>query len=313
MQLLSYRKIPLKSILILLKKQILFSKIKEYKHSAFMYSSAFKVNDWKGLAHHRYKAACSWALANYPDSAFFQLNRIATKSNFKEYTDLLNDEDFKALHNDSRWLPLLDIVKQNKYAGLNKPLSERLDSVYYDDSNDRILEEEEVKKYGFNSKEVKARWKIINHKDSINLLKVTILLDSHGWLGANLVGAQGNQALFLVIQHSPLKTQEKYLPMMKEAVKNGSAQGENLALLEDRVAIRQGKKQIYGSQVMIDTDGSYFLAPLEDPDNVDKRRGTVGLQPLANYLFNWSLKWDVEQYKNDLPIIEAKVKKLNSK
>jgi len=47
---------------------------------------------------------------------------------------------------------------------------------------------------------------------------------------------------------------------------------------------------------------------LEDPDNVDMRRAGVGLPPLAIYAEQWQIKWDVEQYKKDLPAIEAKLK-----
>ena len=45
-----------------------------------------------------------------------------------------------------------------------------------------------------------------------------------------------------------------------------------------------------------------------DPDNVDKRRAEVGLPPIAEYIKNWDMKWDLEQYKKDLLSIEAKEK-----
>lgn len=97
--------------------------------------------------------------------------------------------------------------------------------------------------------------------------------------------------------------------MMREAVKNGKAQGSSLALLEDRVAIGQGRRQIYGSQIGRDPEtNQYYVLPLEDPNNVDKRRAEVGLSTLAEYVMNWDIKWDVEQYKKDLPAIEAREK-----
>jgi hypothetical protein len=68
-----------------------------------------------------------------------------------------------------------------------------------------------------------------------------------------------------------------------------------------------GKRQIYGSQVSLGPQGSYVL-PLEDPDNVDKRRAAVGLPPIAEYLKHYQIQWNVEQYKKDLPSIEAKEK-----
>ena len=274
---------------------------KDFKTSALTYSAAFKSNGWVGISDDRYNAACSWALANNSDSSFFQLNRIATKANYINYEHIITDPDLNSLHNDNRWKPLLDLIKRNKEkaeANLNKPLVAQLDSIYTEDQKYRLQIEEIEKKYGLESNEMKDHWKIINQKDSINLSKVKSLLDSYGWLGTDIVGRQGNSTLFLVIQHSDQRTQEKYLPMMREAVKNGKATGSSLALLEDRVALGQGKKQIYGSQIGRNNETKlYYVLPLEDPDNVDKRRAEVGLQPLAEYVNRWQIKWNVEQYK----------------
>ena len=104
-----------------------------------------------------------------------------------------------------------------------------------------------------------------------------------------------------------IKTHEKYLPLMRNAVKNGKAKARNLALLEDRVALREGKKQIYGTQVIqkVKTN-EYFVLPLDDPYNVDLKRAEAGLQPLSVYLEdNFKTKWDIAQYLKDLPFIEA--------
>ncbi|MBK9419532.1 MAG: hypothetical protein IPN44_00595 [Flavobacteriales bacterium] len=136
---------------------------------------------------------------------------------------------------------------------------------------------------------------------------MTRILDERGWLGADIIGGKGNATLFLVIQHADQATQERYLPMMREAVAKGNAEGSSLALLEDRVALGQGKRQIYGSQIGRDNDtGEYFILPLEDPDKVDERRGQVGLDPLAEYPGNWDLTWDPVKYKEQLPALEAK-------
>ena len=81
-----------------------------------------------------------------------------------------------------------------------------------------------------------------------------------------------------------------------------------IALLEDRVALRKGKKQIYGSQIGIYENGTYYVDDLEDPDNVDKRRAEVGLGPLAAYIQHWNLTWNVDDYKNQLPEIEKRHK-----
>ena len=97
--------------------------------------------------------------------------------------------------------------------------------------------------------------------------------------------------------------------MMREAVIKGNALASALALLEDRVALGQGKKQIYGSQIGQDYEtGAYYVLLLEDPDNVDKRREEVGLGTLQNYVSRWGMTWDVEDYKKRLAEKEVKQK-----
>lgn len=295
---------------ILIEKAFSLYRIKDYKTSAIIYSEAFKLKGWKGLQFDRYNSACSWALSGQSDSAFFQLDIIVTKTNYKYYDHIITDKDLNSLHSDSRWQPLINQVKQNKEkseANLNKPLVAILDSIFVDDQKYRLQIDSIEKKYGSQSKELKDHWKFIEERDSINLLKVKAILNKYGWLGEDEIGAQGNITLFLVIQHSDINTQDNYLPMMREAVKNGKAQASSLALLEDRVAFRHGKRQIYGSQIGQDlVTLNYYVLPLEDPDNVDKRRAEVGLQPLAEYVKHWNIKWDVEQYKKDLPKLEGK-------
>ena len=160
------------------------------------------------------------------------------------------------------------------------------------------------------SDKLKSVWKIMRIKDSINLIKVSAIVDKYGWLGSEEIGDDANSTLFIVIQHADLKTQEKYLPLMRIAVKNGKAKARSLALLEDRVALREGKKQIYGTQVFQNLKtNEYFVLPLEDPYNVDLKRAEVGLQPLSVYLEdNFKTKWDIAKYLKDLPFIEASLK-----
>lgn len=71
------------------------------------------------------------------------------------------------------------------------------------------------------------------------------------------------------------------------------------------MALREGKKQIYGSQIGRNTKtNKLYVEPLEDPDNVDKRRSDIGLGLLSDYVKNWEINWNVEEYKKNLPEIE---------
>ncbi|MGE5943668.1 MAG: DUF6624 domain-containing protein [Flavobacteriales bacterium] len=261
----------------------------------------------------RYNAACSWALAKEIDSSFVQLFQVSEKGNYSNYGHITTDSDLEILHSDKRWNIVLDIVKVNKErteANLDKPLIAILDTIHQEDQVLRRQVREVEEKYGRDSEQIKAHWKTIGEKDSINLLKIQKILDERGWLGSDVIGSQGNNTLFLVIQHSELQVQEKYLPMMREAVEKGNARPSSLALLEDRVALGQGKKQIFGSQIGRNPEsGEFYVLPLQDPDNVDKRRAEVGLDTLQEYVSLWNITWDVEKYKKELPELEKKRKK----
>jgi len=87
---------------------------KDFKNSAFTFSKAFKANSWKASSKEHYNAACSWALAGYPDSAFYHLNYIATKMNYTDYGHIKADPDLKSLYSDKRWQSFTELVKANK-------------------------------------------------------------------------------------------------------------------------------------------------------------------------------------------------------
>ncbi len=282
----------------------------DYLQSGKIYAEAFVALGGKGMVSDRYNAACSWALADVPDSAFAQLIRIGEKGNYTNLEHLSSDPDLEPLHNDERWAKVIEIVTANKEAAeanFDKPLVAILDTIYEEDQKYRKQINEVEAEYGRDSDEMRAHWKLIHEKDSINLNRVKNILDERGWLGPDIIGNRGNTTLFLVIQHADLETQEKYLPMMREAVEKGNANSSSLALLEDRVALRKGEKQIYGSQIGRDQEsGDYYVLPLADPDNVDQRRAEVGLGALQDYISNWGMTWDVEVYKKNLPGYEEK-------
>lgn len=292
-----------------------FYQVKDYKNSAQEYQNAFDSNDGKAFPNDRYSAACSFALSGNVEKAFYHLFYSAVNPNIKysNYHHITNDPDLNSLHHNVLWERLLNEVRLNKEElekDLDKPLASILEAIYQDDQTYRQQVGEVEKKYGRESDEMKAHWKLISEKDSVNLIKVKKILDERGWLGPKIIGNEGNSTLFLVIQHADLETQEKYLPMMREAVSKENAKASSLALLEDRVALRKGQKQIYGSQIGRDQEtGEYYVLPLIDPDNVDQRRAKVGLGTIQDYISNWGMTWDVEAYKRKLPEIEAKQKK----
>jgi len=165
----------------------------------------------------------------------------------------------------------------------------RLDTVNDEDQSDRQqLMDPSIQ---HNRKRTDSLWKVIGKKDSVNLGKVKTVLDQYGWLGIDDIGEKANLTLFLVIQHADSLTQVTYLPMLRQAVKDGKAKPEHLALLEDRVLTKQGKPQTYGSQVRTGKTGKYEFFPIQDERNVNKRRAAVGLEPLEAYARNFGIEY----------------------
>lgn len=277
-------------------------KSKDYKKSNELYQQALKLE--KTNSTDLYNAACSAALADDKENAanFLQL---AFDNGYLNINHLKKDSDLSSLHADNRWKELVDKMQlkvDSIEANYDKPLQKELLQIFEDDQAIRLQYISATKEHGYKSPIADSLGKIMDHKDSINLIKVLKILEERGWVGKDKVGAQANLTLFLVIQHSDLKIQEKYLPLMRKAVREGNANGSSLALLEDRVALGQGKRQMYGSQIFRNAEtNEFYVAPLEDPDNVDKRRTELGLAPIAEYVTKWGLIWDIEKYKQELP------------
>ncbi|MGI6048091.1 MAG: DUF6624 domain-containing protein [Petrimonas sp.] len=284
-----------------------YYKKKEYSMAVKKFKEAFKIESKNG--NHLYNASCVAALSGNKNQAFKWLNR-AIDNDWLNIERLKVDTDLMSLHNSKRWKKLINKMQATieiVEANYNKPLQAELLTIFDDDQLIRHEYIAALNEFGRQSKQADSLAMIMIHKDSVNLAKIINILDNYGWVGPNEVGGKANQAFFLVIQHADLKTQKKYLPMMREAAKNKNASYSALALLEDRVALGEGKKQIYGSQIGYnnETKKNYVL-PLEDPDNVDKRRKEVGLGLLSDYVKRWNIIWDVEEYKLQMKQMEDK-------
>ncbi len=129
--------------------------------------------------------------------------------------------------------------------------------------------------------------KRMNVIDAANLTRVKSIVKRYGFPNPKLVGRDGVEAVFLLIQHGDLAFQKQMLPYVKHSFQSGNLSGQSYALLLDRVLVGEGKRQVYGTQ------GKPFdqwkgkepaLQPIEDEANVDRRRAEVGLPPLSEYI-----------------------------
>ena len=123
----------------------------------------------------------------------------------------------------------------------------------------------------------------MNSVDGKNAERIEEMFEDHGFPSAEMVGKQGVDAAFLLLQHAPLKLQEAYYDDVKAAYETGELDGQSYALLTDRIRVRNGEKQLYGTQTDI-INGDVVVAPVADSLNLDARRDSLGLPPMDEYL-----------------------------
>jgi hypothetical protein len=150
--------------------------------------------------------------------------------------------------------------------------------------------------YGADSKEYEKYQAIYKKNHAINEQKIAAILEN-GWPNKEKIGEQGNRTICNVIQHADNEIRLKYLPMMKQAVKDQQLDPQFLVRAEDRIATERGDLQIYGGQMKYYPETKSFnVWPVFDPVNIDKRRAEIGLGTIAEHLKNrFDFEWNLEE------------------
>jgi len=119
-----------------------------------------------------------------------------------------------------------------------------------------------------------------------NLQWMRLVLAQYGWPGRRLVGDAGSHGAWLLLQHADRDTalQRTALQLLENAVGAGDASSRDLAYLTDRVRVAEGRPQVYGTQLQYDSRGCASPKPSEEPAQLDARRASVGLEPVAQYI-----------------------------
>jgi hypothetical protein len=108
------------------------------------------------------------------------------------------------------------------------------------------------------------------------------IIDTIGYPTLDKVGKEANEAAWLVIQHSIGQPEfmKKSAELLKSAVNENKADPKSLAYLTDRIAVLEGKPQLYGTQFDWDEHGNLSPNPFDDLNKVNKRRKSIGLNTL---------------------------------
>lgn len=177
----------------------------------------------------------------------------------------------------------------------NEPLRQELRKMFKEDQAARIgmmkaLQQQGVSMGIADAKSMrspKALWtmalygSVTMQVDRDNQKRLKEIISKEGWPGKSLVGNDGANAAWIIAQHadSDVAFQKECLALM-EAAPPDEVRKSDVAYLTDRVLVAEGKKQRFGTQM----GPNFKPQPIEDEANVDARRASVGLQPLAEYL-----------------------------
>jgi hypothetical protein len=118
--------------------------------------------------------------------------------------------------------------------------------------------------------------------DERNTGRMRAVVSEIGWPTVSKVGAQAEHMAWLLVQHAEHAFQKDCLALMAHEPADEVCP-RHLAYLEDRILVREGRPQRYGTQLEKDANG-WKPVPTDDPEGLDARRQSVGLEPISEYL-----------------------------
>lgn len=124
--------------------------------------------------------------------------------------------------------------------------------------------------------------------DQINTENMKKIIKENRWPTINLVGKKASRNAWLLVQHADYDKnfQKKCLSLMIKVFKNNpnDIAKDNIAYLKDRILINDGKKQLFGTQFVINKQNKLIPRPIKDIKNLEKRRREYNLPPFSDYL-----------------------------
>ena len=222
-------------------------------------------NSYQQLAEHNYElvAIDYWNFATayhkmgQPKEMIYDFlfkSRITDKNKFCEialkYHELKKEVDsvgfYKLLGNDYKELvadcskiitkeafDIDDYIKKNKF---DKELIYQLNE---------LLEADQK----FRNENFKEKLNEQTKADELNMIKAEETINKYGYPGKTMAGNKFDHVIWIVIQHSSLIYQEKYLPLIAKAVEQKELGKTPLRMLLDRIYAKKTGSQIFGSQI----------------------------------------------------------------
>jgi hypothetical protein len=121
--------------------------------------------------------------------------------------------------------------------------------------------------------------------DEDNLAWLKEKIARSGWFDISRYGAAADNAAWLLVEHADGDPayQAWVAVLLESKVAAGDTDPANFANLSDRIAVRNGRPQRFGTQAEC-VQGQWLAPRIEDPDGLDARRAAMGLEPYRDQL-----------------------------
>ena len=124
--------------------------------------------------------------------------------------------------------------------------------------------------------------------DRANTARLKVLFDRCGFPDKDKHGEKAQGNAWLLVQHADHDVAfQKYTLSLLEAMaaRRGEPMRPSFAYLADRVAVAEGRPQLYGTQLMAPAEQpcNFDFNPMDERGKVEARRAALGMPPLDIY------------------------------
>lgn len=243
---------------------------KDYEKVDSLFQEAFELD----VLHlnGNYEDACINALyLNQTDRAFQYLKKAIQHGLSIE--KIQNQDYFNQIQYQEQWINL-----EKAYPTLREEYESQFDT----ELRQTILE--------IYQRDQDARLKGAENFDADNLERLKKIVTEQGYPGLHQVGQ--DIGLHVVFHHfSPEDNEQYFYKVLKEAVFTGDITPFGYAGIIDYDRIKRREPTLYGTYFAT-VDGIRYLQPVEDFDNVNERRKSIGLEPIEHQMEKYDIMFD---------------------
>jgi hypothetical protein len=277
-----------------------FAKLSEAKYCDAMHDFEIMVKHGSELtfAWDNINAARAHSMCGNVESANKFLKTAIKKGKWDDINVIFEDTLLSNLRASKYWESLRGLAvktKEKKTKNIDIKLQNQLSEILTSDQATRIALDS-LARLENEKQQIEVLLEKMIFQDSINQAFVVDYLRSNGWPKEEKVCEIGTDALFFTVQHASPEIQKELLPTILKAAKKNARLARYAPLLIDRIKVREGKPQIYGTQYFYnpETDRAEFF-PIEDKKNINELRRKMGYEPIEYFAQYFEIYWDTNK------------------